>query len=129
MENLSNWFHCPKCNESNNLSVKQVIGLGNFSVNIDCGMCGFRHVERDPDSDNWNKRIDVKQSILGRKIRYPKSSRTLSNSCSCPKCGSKNVESWVYSENSGLDSGNIEGHVRLNCKDCNASLITSVSHN
>lgn len=127
MDNVSEWFNCPECNESENLSVKQVLGLGNFSVNIECG-CGFRHVERDPSSDNWNKSIKFKQFVSGRKFKAPETSRVFSKACQCPKCASENVESWVYSENAGLDKGETVGHLRLNCRDCDANTTTAISH-
>lgn len=128
MTEESDWFECTECGESDNLSVKKVLGLGNFSVNIDCGGCNHRHVERDPSSENWNKPISIKHRITGRNIRSPKGSRNIHKMLSCPLCGSSDVEFWIYSDNEGLGSGETVGHLRFDCKSCPEIEESSISH-
>ena len=127
MSDLSDWFECSQCGETD-VSVKRVLGLGNFSVNVECSSCRFRHVERDKSSDNWNQRIKLKQYLTGRRLKAPKASRKAQKLVNCPRCHSENVEFWVYSNNSGLGNGDTTGHVRLDCQDCNAVKTTESSH-
>lgn len=127
MGNVSEWFVCPKCDETSP-TAKQVIGQGNFSLNIECGKCSFRHVERDANSDNWNTVITVKQHLRGERLIAPKASRKAQGLVRCPRCESRDVEFWVYSDNSGLINGETVGHVRLDCSDCGEFERTNVSH-
>lgn len=128
MTDIGDWFECPECGESDNLSVKQVLGLGNFSVNLEC-KCGFRHVERDPSSDNWDSSIKFKQFITGQNMKAPSVGRVARKCTECPNCHSNNVRFWIYSDNPGLDNGKTVGHVRLDCESCSANTTTSVEHN
>lgn len=127
MAKLSNWFVCSRC-KNTSVSAKQVLGMGNFSVNVECGNCGLRHVERDASSDNWNKKITVKQYLTGKRFRAPRASRKGQRLVRCPNCNSKDVDFWVYSDNSGLGNGETNAHVRLDCLDCGEVKKTNVSH-
>lgn len=127
MGEISEWFVCPECDNSNP-TAKQVLGLGNFSVNVECDKCRFRHIERDASSDNWNKTITVKQYLTGNRFRAPRASRKGQNLVRCPRCDSEDVDFWVYSDNSGLGNGESVGHIRLDCLDCAELKKTSVSH-
>lgn len=127
MGELSKWFVCPEC-DNPDTTAKQVLGLGNFSVNIECERCRFRHIERDASSDNWNKKITVKQYLTGERFRAPRASKKGQRLVRCPKCDSKDVDFWVYSDNGGLGNGETVGNVRLDCLGCGAVKKTSVSH-
>jgi DNA-directed RNA polymerase subunit M/transcription elongation factor TFIIS len=128
MGNLSDWFHCPKC-QKGSINAKQVLGLGNFSLDLECDYCDFRHIERDASSENWNSKITAKQYLTGDKFRAPRASRSGQKLVTCPKCGNEEVEFWVYSDNSGLGNGETVGRVRLDCSNCQGMEKTSVSHN
>lgn len=124
----SEWFKCSNCGEEENVSVKRVLGLGNFSVNIECGHCNSRHVERDASSDNWNKPISIKHKVTGKTIRYPKGSRKIHKMVSCPDCENEEIDVWVYSDNPGLENGETIGKLRLNCNCCSKVEEYSISH-
>lgn len=122
------WFECPRCSESEDISVNKVLGFGNFSLEVKCGACNYRHVERDPSSDNWNKSISIKQRLTGRNRRSPKGSRKIHQMISCYKCQSQSVEFWIYSDNEGLGGGETVGRIRLDCKSCQNIEEDTISH-
>lgn len=122
--NFSDWFVCSHCGTTD-MSVKQVLGMGNYSLNFECP-CGFRHVERDASSDNWNRKISILQMIQRRGT--PEVSNKVSKMAQCPYCESEEVEVWLFSDNPGKQSGETIGHTRLDCKQCPEVLTKEISH-
>lgn len=119
-KDLSDWFKCSHCHEKK-MSVKQVIGVGNYSLNLECP-CGFRYVERDTSSDNWNREISIVQLIKRREA--PQVSSKLLSLVECPHCNSDSVEVWLFSDN----PGETIGHTRIDCQDCPEVLTKEISH-
>lgn len=112
MKDISSWLNCEHCGRRN-IRVRHILSTQSYRVKFTCG-CGFRHSEIGKDSTS-------------NKSKSLESSKTVKCLVKCPSCGSENNNVFIYTDKSDLSSDKIVGNTKIECCECDESIIKTIS--
>lgn len=128
---LNEWFRCPKCSEPAEEGLFRVtftLGLGNVSLDLSCGSCGFSHTARDWRNQNLRRGIRLRRIFKQAYLTHPLLGSAIHAASMCAACSARgHVE--VELERVEKQDGTYVARLSMSCQDCGEHYENQLTHN